>query len=201
MKQFVLAASYFLALTFGDEISLVDWDEIVKTVTSISAVSSDLCGDSCQTGVERQCSCDHSCVRAGDCCVDYDFSSHHSSISAQSEEGSYTSCVETHVPGVLDSSHMIMVTSCPQNFTDQDTVELCTADNQTIKQYWYGLDIPVLSNNTVYKNIYCALCHSISVEDISAVNISVRCDNEELISQCGLTSQEILKQENYKPGK
>ena len=114
------------------------------------------------------CRCDCQCVTFNDCCYDFlnqDLSCGDDNVTNSTDTSTYEECIA--VPG-SDISHnaYVLISKCPDVGPEADDREMCEKVrglNDVI-----GL-LPVYdsSTGTVYKNIFCAICHGLSVSDIS----------------------------------
>lgn len=189
----------------GDEVALVDWAGVTRRLGPMASS----CGLSCHSPeAGRGCSCDPRCRGLGTCCLDY--------FSLDTEEAGeinitesqdlvtsgHLTCEEVRVSGLLASRHVFMVTSCPRHFRGPPSVAAqCARRPVGSGLYSYSLDIPVTSaaSGRVYANLYCAQCHE-DAGDLRPQRLSVRCDNTELASQCGLASPDLMTPASYVRG-
>jgi hypothetical protein len=107
------------------------------------------------------CSCDEFCAVFGDCC--YDFASECTSASEKGSEYKTkgTSIADDEILPTCDTdSSFLRVGTCPETFTHGYIQQQCS------KTYEFQLlhIIPVTDSNSGlhFKNVYCALCHSVT---------------------------------------
>ena len=120
--------------------------------------------------------CDTYCMFIGDCCYDYLMECDKRKLdidSALTEQSNfyqnikrYSSCGTNYL---LQKRfrYMLQVSSCPSG--DDNFKELC--EGKTVKYLdsefafpWY---IPVIARGALFKNVYCAACHEIRLEEVT----------------------------------
>ncbi|XP_038051843.1 uncharacterized protein LOC119724728 [Patiria miniata] len=141
-----------------------------------------LCGPNCTqqrdtTNFPRSnCHCDDACVVFGDCCYDYQANCNPESrdppTSLNGLPIGWYDCVD--VPGfdtTFDGYYLVQI--CPDSWYGSEVRELCELpanDSDVFRS------IPVYNNATFaqYKNIYCALCHGESHEEVISWTVEAR---------------------------
>ncbi|GFN90438.1 hypothetical protein PoB_001694400 [Plakobranchus ocellatus] len=159
-------------------------------------------------GVRHTCKCDTYCTVMGDCCPDYfsvcasapstaqilslilrnsqaasadDVNENDYELWIASQYLKYGSCREaTFIHNdILEVSDMWMIATCPESFTDYyggAIAEQCESEARNklfsypVSHRWFP--------HLVYKNIFCAMCHDVRVEDILFWHVVVYCPVE-----------------------
>ncbi|XP_072028125.1 uncharacterized protein [Amphiura filiformis] len=124
------------------------------------------------------CKCDCTCLSMGDCCPDFD-SNIHCSLDDPSDNTingvsmDYYECVG--VPGSeRNIKGLVLVAKCPDSWNDINTRLNCEIKRNVSDIV--GL-IPVHdAHKVVYKNIYCALCHGMSMDDVTFWTVNAAYD-------------------------
>ncbi|XP_072028792.1 uncharacterized protein [Amphiura filiformis] len=124
------------------------------------------------------CKCDCACLFMGDCCPDFDTDAHCSldNPSDHTINGvniGYYECIG--LPGhERNNNGLVLVGKCPDSWKDINTRLNCEIKRDVSDIV--GL-IPVHdSDKVVYKNIYCALCHGKSMEDVTFWTVTTEYD-------------------------
>ena len=82
---------------------------------------------------------------------------------------------------------MFMVGRCPEGSAGADLVAMCERVSIKDEDYFYLMDIPVLSldTNRTYANIFCAQCHSdgSNLKQWTVRNIDCNRDEDEITNQ------------------
>ncbi|XP_072028789.1 uncharacterized protein [Amphiura filiformis] len=125
------------------------------------------------------CKCDCACLSMGDCCPDFD-PDIHCSLDDPSDHTingvsiQYYECIG--VPGIeRDNSGVVLVGKCPDSWTNINTRLNCEIKRDVSDIVG---QIPVHdSDKVVYKNIYCALCHGKSMDDVTFWTVRVAYDS------------------------
>ncbi|GFO05754.1 hypothetical protein PoB_003225900 [Plakobranchus ocellatus] len=159
-------------------------------------------------GVRHTSKCDTYCTVMGDCCPDYfsvcasapstaqilslilrnsqaarayDVNENDYELWVASQYLKYGSCREAtfiHYD-ILEMSDMWMIATCPESFTDYyggAIAEQCETEARNklfsypVSHHWF--------RHLVYKNIFCAMCHDVQVEDILFWHVVVYCPIE-----------------------
>ena len=124
------------------------------------------------------CSCDPYCLFFGDCCYDYllqcksdMYTNLDSALKEQFELyqrfSKYTSCRKISYQENFFGEPMRVVDKCPTNMNDTNRKAFCRAEvgYRTLASF-----IPVVANNIVYLNSYCAACHGILMREIEMIS-------------------------------
>ena len=114
--------------------------------------------------LQSNCYCDKLCVAYGDCCGDYMVYQH-------SANRTYSPSI-TNIPFVYGMMKpyitcsmlkevrtewpIFYITHCPRYWPDSDVKDACESDADTLFNRWPVSD----TEGMVYKNVYCAQCHS-----------------------------------------
>ena len=132
----------------------------------------------------NDCHCDRACLFLGDCCYDYQIENKNSknlSLVAALEEQLNTyqrfaekaSCVQFRTPAEMKHGiYARMVSGCPERSSSREN-DLCRGREQIN----VATHIPVVADDVLFNNAYCAACHGISMEQIEMVSdtYAVRC--------------------------
>ena len=132
------------------------------------------CNESRPRSMQTECMCDTYCMFIGDCCYDYLMKCDKRALdmkSALTEQSNfyqhfkpYSSC-KTNYLKKKPISYMLQVSSCPNADVDPGLKCLCEED-----WAWY---IPVIARGVLFRNVYCAACHGIRLQEVTIV-MSVR---------------------------
>ena len=165
--------------------------------------SSHTCKGGCNAGRSRsaigKCMCDSLCMIYGDCCWDYEWeclgqsSNNLSMIVANSKsswrayeellqirysKSQYYECFEIlTLPNF--PFNVYGITSCPQN-APADLKMKC--ENVTAISWRIDKVTPVFVNETLYRNIYCAVCHGKKKEQIEILEPKISCLDQSVSS-------------------
>ena len=158
--------------------------------------SSHSCKGKCQLTAFRinikECMCDSLCTVSGDCCWDYEWEclrnlnvsyativtnskltwkGYETLLLSRSELAKYYRCFEVQVSATTIFK-LNGITSCPAK-AELSVVEKCENVNQT--------DLtgttPVVVEDTLYRNIHCAMCHGKTKEHIIPAHPRISCRN------------------------
>lgn len=77
-----------------------------------------------------------------------------------------------------------MVANCPDE-SDPTTARFCSAEAEDLgDEYTYVLDVPVIVQGILFRNIFCASCYGHAPTDVMPLSLELRCrDNETHNSQ------------------
>ena len=145
------------------------------------------CHDRCISTNERikiqmppitDCNCDPYCLFFGDCCYDYllqcksdMYTNLDSALKEQFELyqrfSKYTSCRRIGYQEDHLGEPMHVIDKCPTNTNDTSHNAFCRAEigYRTLASF-----IPVVANNIVFLNSYCAACHGMMIREIEMIS-------------------------------
>ena len=149
------------------------------------------CKHTCgEIGIRRLCSCHISCITYNSCC--YDFGKvctitnisisgaserHHTSsldayVPPMTEKYLYSTCEQVRNNKTASSITYSFITRCPNN-TGMGIKSLCedTPSGHDLRRF-----VPVSTNESLYRNLYCAQCHGLVLKDVVFWKPDFKCD-------------------------
>ncbi|XP_064625074.1 uncharacterized protein LOC135486308 [Lineus longissimus] len=140
-----------------------------------------ICNASCQPVTASSfvgCHCDSDCEIFKDCCHGHETCNATRSTSFDTQYLPYMVCMN-----IFHKYTISVVSKCPQSashsvkmFCDQNPYSnfpniILSGDD---RQYF---QLPVTNNGTLFRNIFCASCHGVSLNDVEFLKASVFCEN------------------------
>ncbi|CAC5407114.1 unnamed protein product [Mytilus coruscus] len=161
---------FLLLLLFILEVHSLNISHVIEVYTS--ACGSKLCDRSKQPDVIKKldiyecppCYCDKQCFSKMNCCPDFYFSYQ-------------LKCTNTKIvekSPYKDSTSVLMVDTCP-SFADNKTKYLCEKKNDDLIDQIQNLPVTDSRNNLIFRNMYCALCHNETKENIRKWQLEIQC--------------------------
>lgn len=73
-----------------------------------------------------------------------------------------------------------MVSSCVNVLdVDPSISRQCEARPDVLgNQYTYLHDVPRLANGTLFRNVFCAVCHGFGLDDLMPITLQMHCNND-----------------------
>ena len=157
-----------------------------------------------------RCTCDRSCIRLGDCCVDFFslclnitdetevlaileqalYDSDNASIAETDSEVNATDMIKSYGSCVTDpeGERYTMVTACPGSFTGRhDVVETCEeADKYPSLQPYSDANFMTLT----FRNVFCARCHGYEEDKLLPWTRGVSCKKTDASNNFALPGAE-----------
>ena len=87
-----------------------------------------------------------------------------------------------------------MVDDCPASSSSSLASRCKPASTNTSTSYHSDLPVHDPTTNVTYSNVFCALCHGVSLADVAPVAAAVVCNNRDLIEACRVdVVEDVLK--------
>ena len=142
------------------------------------------CENRCNHSDEHTCKCDAECEVFGDCCVDFKTHCHvdlekYTSLHDAVDQKILSVCTTVYHNDIAEVGYMI--SKCPASWTEPIIRSRCSS--HSINMHVYDI------NGYNYRNIYCALCHNRTLEDISFWDVD---DNLDLVDGCPIDVFDVV---------
>ncbi|VDI39781.1 Hypothetical predicted protein [Mytilus galloprovincialis] len=165
--------AFLLLLLFILEVHSLNISHVIEVYTNICG--SKLCGRSIhatQSDIIKRfnisecppCYCDKQCFSRENCCPDFYFSYPLKCTNINIVEKS----------PYKNSTSVLMVDTCP-SFADNKTMYICEKKNDELIDKIQNSPVTSTRNNLIYRNIYCALCHNETKENLINWKLEIQC--------------------------
>lgn len=156
------------------------------------------CGEESEVYRRTPCSCDFRCGFFQDCCVDYtSLCSEYISQNLRSNQFQrLDQCAETSCLGCVSHERfafkpVYMVSHCPANYNNLIIANRCT--ESTSDNVFRHIPVFINATDHLYKNIYCAICHSLDMSTLKVFPTEIFCPKNETDSKAYLEGLSLME--------
>ncbi|XP_054751668.2 uncharacterized protein LOC129257380 [Lytechinus pictus] len=176
---------YLTQTSVVGQTTMISRYELTFPVCTSSTCDSTGCGNPFGVPVSP-CSCDYGCEFFGDCCIDYTYCKQGTPGGSMTSEENKPSVFQdtlrfydrsqiTCVSLPKEKNHYLMVSSCPVDITGNGLDKTkCESDYHEKSNIDFD-NLPVSDGLFSYKNVYCALCNGLNLNEITVWELGLLC--------------------------